>query len=310
MAPANGPFHPPWTTLQAGRIQGGVARNVIAGHCELEWEMRPVRIADADLVKRHLESFCAEVLLPEMRRVSPEAEIRTLTVGEVAGLEPAGESEARAIVSALTGEETADVVSFGTEAGLFQAHGVSTVVCGPGSIAQAHKPDEYSSHRPVAGLPRHAGRPCRPAHLKGPECPAPPRSDDSRRRAPRRRGSPASITRLRDRICLLDYPPGTKLSEEALAAEFGISRTPLRRVLGRLELQGLLVSVQGVGTIVTDADIEALSQVYQLRMELAEMIGRLSPVSPEDAPVAEMQAILRARAARWSPGPSRAASPC
>lgn len=85
---------------------------------------------------------------------------------------------------------------------------------------------------------------------------------------------------LRNRICLLDYPPGTRLSEEALATEFGISRTPLRRVLGLLESQGLLRSVHGVGTIVTDVEIEAFSQVYQLRMELAELVGRLSPVPP------------------------------
>lgn len=86
---------------------------------------------------------------------------------------------------------------------------------------------------------------------------------------------------LRNRISLLDYPPGTKLSEEALAAEFGVSRTPLRRVLGWLESEGLLKSVQGVGTIVTDVDIEALAQVYHLRMELAELIGKLDPVPPD-----------------------------
>jgi DNA-binding GntR family transcriptional regulator len=88
-------------------------------------------------------------------------------------------------------------------------------------------------------------------------------------------------TILRDRICLLDYPPGTRLSEEALAEEFGISRTPLRRVLGWLESQGLLKSVQGVGTIVTDVNIDALTQVYQLRMELAELLGKLSPIAPD-----------------------------
>ena len=88
-------------------------------------------------------------------------------------------------------------------------------------------------------------------------------------------------TTLRDRICLLEYPPGTRLSEEALAEEFGVSRTPLRRVLGWLESQGLLQSVQGVGTIVTDVDIEELTQVYQLRMELAELLGKLSPILPE-----------------------------
>lgn len=91
---------------------------------------------------------------------------------------------------------------------------------------------------------------------------------------------------LRNRICLLDYPPGTRLREEALADEFGISRTPLRRVLGRLESEGLVRSVQGVGTLVTDAKIDALLQVYQLRMELAELIGKLSPVPPSAETVA------------------------
>ena len=88
---------------------------------------------------------------------------------------------------------------------------------------------------------------------------------------------------LRTRICLLDYVPGQRLSEERLADEFGVSRTPLRRVLGRLESEGLLRSVQSVGTIVTDVDIGELGQTYQLRMELAELIGRLSPatVTPE-----------------------------
>ncbi len=82
---------------------------------------------------------------------------------------------------------------------------------------------------------------------------------------------------LRDRICFLDYEPGTRLSEEALAEEFGISRTPLRRALARLEDEGLVRVVQGVGTLVTDVDIEELAQVYSLRMELAEMMARLDP---------------------------------
>jgi DNA-binding GntR family transcriptional regulator len=84
--------------------------------------------------------------------------------------------------------------------------------------------------------------------------------------------------RLRDRICLLEYPPGTRLSEEELAEEFEISRTPVRRVLGRLESEGLTRTLHGVGTIVTDPDIEELQQVYHLRLELAVLIGRLSPI--------------------------------
>jgi DNA-binding GntR family transcriptional regulator len=83
---------------------------------------------------------------------------------------------------------------------------------------------------------------------------------------------------LRDRICRLDYPPGARLSEEELAAEFEISRTPLRKVLARLEAEGLIGSVHGVGTIVTDVDIEELVQVYALRLELAPLLGRLDPV--------------------------------
>jgi DNA-binding GntR family transcriptional regulator len=83
---------------------------------------------------------------------------------------------------------------------------------------------------------------------------------------------------LRDRICLLDYPPGARLSEEELAAEFAISRTPLRKVLARLEAEGLITSQHGVGTIVTDVDIEALAQVYALRRELAPLLGRLDPI--------------------------------
>ena len=78
-----------------------------------------------------------------MQRISPDADIVTRTIGEVAGLQVVSDSEAREIVAELTGSNEADVVSFGTEAGLFQACGISTVICGPGSIEQAHKPDEF-----------------------------------------------------------------------------------------------------------------------------------------------------------------------
>ncbi|WP_099558827.1 acetylornithine deacetylase [Hartmannibacter diazotrophicus] len=143
LAPKGNRFDPPWTTVQVGRISGGNARNTIAGHCEVEWEMRPVNRSDALHVKSGLRQFCDHVLLPAMRRTAPEAEIVTEVIGEVEGLEPADDNAARDIVFELTGERSADVVSFGTEAGLFQSHGLSVVVCGPGSIEQAHKPDEF-----------------------------------------------------------------------------------------------------------------------------------------------------------------------
>ncbi len=97
---------------------------------------------------------------------------------------------------------------------------------------------------------------------------------------------------LRDRICLLDYPPGSRLSEEELAQEFQISRTPVRRVLARLESEGLVQSVHGVGTIVTDVDIEELQQVYHLRLELALLVGKLSPIPLTAAALDRIRALI------------------
>jgi acetylornithine deacetylase len=142
-APANSRFDPPWTTVQVGAISGGTVRNVIAGSCAVEWEMRPVTGDDAAWVKNDLATYVDNALLPAMRAVSPDCGIVTRTIGEVEGLQVVDESEARDIVCELTGCDHTDVVSFGTEAGLFQAAGISSIICGPGSIAQAHKPDEF-----------------------------------------------------------------------------------------------------------------------------------------------------------------------
>ena len=144
-APSGSRFEPPWTTINTGALVGGVAHNVIPGKARVDWEMRPVQRGDADFVKDDLHRFCTETLLPAMRAVSPAADILTETIGEVDGLVPADENEAKAIVMELTGANAADLVPFGTEAGIFQGMGMSAVVCGPGSIEQAHKPDEYLS---------------------------------------------------------------------------------------------------------------------------------------------------------------------
>ena len=102
---------------------------------------------------------------------------------------------------------------------------------------------------------------------------------------------------IRQRICLLDVPPGAQLSETALAEEFGTSRTPVRRVLARLEDEGLVQSVHGVGTIVTDANITELSQEYRLRVELTALTGRLDPVPPSADFMTRLQSLIdRAKA--------------
>jgi acetylornithine deacetylase len=144
-APESSPFDPPWTTVSVGRIAGGVAHNVIPQSCVVDWEFRPVNAADADYVRARIRAFAEDELLPAMRAVHPDAAIRTRVIGEVEGLEPMIDSDAVALATALTGDNATGVVSFGTEAGLFQKIGIPTVVCGPGDIAQAHKPDEYVS---------------------------------------------------------------------------------------------------------------------------------------------------------------------
>ena len=143
--PKNSVFIPPYTTLQIGRIKGGVARNVIADQCTVDWELRPVVFEDGVFVNQTMDKYVKDILLPEMKKLYPESNIRKEIIGEIIGFDKEEKSEAVNLICNLTGDNTRDVVSFGTEAGLFQELGISTVVCGPGSIDQAHKIDEYVS---------------------------------------------------------------------------------------------------------------------------------------------------------------------
>ncbi|WP_371170241.1 acetylornithine deacetylase [Aliiroseovarius sp. 2305UL8-7] len=145
MAPSGSRFEPPWTTLNVGSLTGGSVHNVIPPRAEVEWEMRPTQSSDANFVKDEIQRYCDEVLLPAMRTIHPGAKIETETIGEVAGLIPTDENQALKLVSELTGTNCADLVSFGTEAGIFQSLGMDVVICGPGSIEQAHKANEYVS---------------------------------------------------------------------------------------------------------------------------------------------------------------------
>ena len=141
--PKNSVFTPPYTTLQIGRIKGGIARNVIADQCTVDWELRPVVLEDGEFVNQEMDKYVKEVLLPEMKKTFPESNIKKEIIGEIVGFNKEEKSEAVNLICNLTGDNSRDVVSFGTEAGLFQEIGISTVVCGPGSIEQAHKIDEF-----------------------------------------------------------------------------------------------------------------------------------------------------------------------
>lgn len=143
-APDDSPFDPPGTTLSVGTMRGGTARNIVADTCTIEWEMRPVTGADAARVRDAREAF-ERSLTEEMRRTDPDATVSTTAICEVDGLEPAPDSPALQLGRLLLDDPDTDVVSFGTEAGLFQQAGIPAIVCGPGSIDVAHQPDEFVS---------------------------------------------------------------------------------------------------------------------------------------------------------------------
>lgn len=97
---------------------------------------------------------------------------------------------------------------------------------------------------------------------------------------------------MRDRITLLQYPPGTALRENTLADEFGVSRTPIRRALHRLEFDGLVHISRGAGAVVAAVDIKSLKEVYALRLKLAELVGELNPARLKEENLAVLENIL------------------
>jgi acetylornithine deacetylase len=142
--PDDSPYDPPHTTISVGSMNGGVAHNIVAGECVIQWEMRPVVKADTAMVLDEIGAYTNQ-LQEEMQAISPTASIETQTVGAVGGLQREGTSEAVRILLGLLDDPERSVAAFGTEAGLYQEAGIPAAVCGPGSIDVAHKPDEYVS---------------------------------------------------------------------------------------------------------------------------------------------------------------------
>jgi len=142
-AAPDSPFEPPWTTLHCGYIRGGTAANVVADRCEFVAEVRAIPTEDPWSFRNRYEAYVRDVIEPAMRAVAPETGIDIVHRAAVPGLRPETDGIAEALVRRLTGDNGQTVVAYGTEAGIFQAAGWSSVVCGPGDIAQAHQADEY-----------------------------------------------------------------------------------------------------------------------------------------------------------------------
>jgi acetylornithine deacetylase len=136
-------FHPPYSTLHVGVVEGGTARNIIPRHCRIAWEIRPLPGADVAAILAPFTEFCVRLEIA-MKQTDPMAAIVTRKLTQVAGLQPVAESASHLVLAKhLAASNHVECVSYGTEGGIFQSHGLPVVICGPGSIEQAHQPDEF-----------------------------------------------------------------------------------------------------------------------------------------------------------------------
>ncbi|KAA2244340.1 acetylornithine deacetylase [Salinarimonas soli] len=136
-------FEPPYTTLHCGIMGGGNAVNTVAGQAWFSTDIRSLPTEDIWVWVERYRAHIRDAVEPAMRAVHPGAGVEIEIVSDVPGLRPEAEGAAEGLCRRLTGDNGTHVVSYGTEAGLFQNAGWSTVVCGPGDIAQAHQPDEF-----------------------------------------------------------------------------------------------------------------------------------------------------------------------
>jgi acetylornithine deacetylase len=148
--PFDAAFEVPFTTVHTGVIQGGTALNIVPQDCAFDFEFRHLKADDPDALLAEVRRFAETRLLPEMRRVDPRAGFEWEQIAAIPGLDTPEDAEVVALAKALSGANAIGKVAFGSEAGLLQQSGIETVICGPGSITQAHKPDEFITLEQVA----------------------------------------------------------------------------------------------------------------------------------------------------------------
>jgi acetylornithine deacetylase len=145
----HGPYDPLFdvghTTVHTGVIEGGTALNIVPKECSFDFEFRHLPQDDPNVLFEEVKRYAEETLLPEMRRVDPASGFEWQVLSVMPGLDVTTESSPARLALALTDFRDVGKVSYGTEASLFQQAGIPAVVCGPGSIEQAHKPNEYVS---------------------------------------------------------------------------------------------------------------------------------------------------------------------
>lgn len=138
-------FDPPFTTVQTGVISGGRALNIVPADCRFDFEVRALPAHDPLDIAQQLQDYANARVLPRMQAVSPDADIRFTELSAYPGLATDAKGQAAQLIAQFCGSDAFTTVAFGTEGGLFDAIGIPTVVCGPGSMDQGHKPDEFVS---------------------------------------------------------------------------------------------------------------------------------------------------------------------
>lgn len=139
----------PFTTLQTGTIKGGIASNIVPKDCEFQFEARTMPGASADRLYKEIQDF-AQTLLPEMKRVEPNAAITFEALSSAPGMSTEESDAIVQLAASLSRNKPNGAVSYGTEGGLFQQAGIPSVICGPGNIEQAHRPNEFVTLEQIA----------------------------------------------------------------------------------------------------------------------------------------------------------------
>jgi acetylornithine deacetylase len=143
-------FDPPYSTIHCGTIHGGTVQNIVPANCDFTYEIRNLPGHDPDALLAEIERHAHEVLEPEMKRVAPESGFTFTARSRLPGYAIEEDHPAVALVSRALGANSTARASYMTEAGLFGRAGIPTVICGPGDIAQAHKPDEFIEQAQLA----------------------------------------------------------------------------------------------------------------------------------------------------------------
>jgi acetylornithine deacetylase len=147
-------FDPAYSTVQVGVISGGTALNIVPENCRFDFEVRALPDFAPEAVANELQNYAEQTLLPAMQAVKADTSIRFEKISAYPGLATPADSAAARLIAQLCGSDDFSTVAFGTEGGLFDQAGIPSVVCGPGSMDQGHKPDEFVSVDQMAACDR------------------------------------------------------------------------------------------------------------------------------------------------------------